>query len=332
MPGFPGVLRHRAARTRAENRRLAEAAYDRGDFIVDNAPEIFGIEGTNHCNIKCIMCPRGEPDIMRRDVGHMERGTFEKLLEDARYFSDVCWLHWFGEPLMNPDLFELIRYAKTKIPNVGISTNATLLTPDARANLLDSGLDTIVIAIDGDTKDVYESVRKSSQFTFEQVTANAEGFLALRAERGLSTPHVTLSIIVMDVTAPDLAGFQRRWEAAGADEVLFKPYADWGAQRPDIFDKLRAPDTTPVPGSPRKYPCKFLWSSLVVAWNGDVVPCCYDYDTKMVMGNVNEQSIDEIWNGPAYVELRRAEIEGRNDSPLCRSCTQAPGRPRKRVW
>jgi len=73
--------------TRSENRRLAEAAYDRGDTVVKNAPEISGIEGTNHCNIKCIMCPRGEPDIMRREVGHMERETFQNLLKNAQYFS-----------------------------------------------------------------------------------------------------------------------------------------------------------------------------------------------------------------------------------------------------
>jgi radical SAM protein with 4Fe4S-binding SPASM domain len=318
--------------TRTENRRLAEAAYDRGDAVVRNAPEISGIEGTNHCNIKCIMCPRGEPDIMRREIGHMERKTFENLLKGARYFSDVCWLHWFGEPLMNPAIFDLIKCAKTKIPNVGISTNATLLTSKASERLLDSGLDTIVIAIDGDTKDIYESVRKSTHFTFEQVTANAERFLALKAKRRSSKPHVIMSIIVMDVTAPDLERYRQRWKAAGANEILFKAYADWGAQRPDIFDGLRVGRKHEARKSPRRHPCKFLWSSMVVSWNGDVVPCCFDYDAKMVMGNVNEQSIDEIWNGPAYVELRRAEIEGCNHSSLCASCTQAPGRRRKRVW
>jgi len=105
---------------------------------------------------------------------------------------------------MNPEIFDLIKYAKTKIPNVGISTNATLLTSEAANKLLDSGLDTIVIAIDGNTKEIYESVRKSARFTFEQVTANAERFLALKAERGVPKPHVMMSIIVMNVTAPDL--------------------------------------------------------------------------------------------------------------------------------
>lgn len=318
-------------KSQSENRRLSEIAYDRGDVELPNAPEVFAIEGTNHCNIKCIMCPRGEPDIMTREVGHMELGTFENMLKGAHYFSDVCWVHWFGEPLMNPLIYDYIRLAKTKVPNVGISTNATLLKPAAQEKLLDSGIDTVLIAIDGDSKEVYEAVRKSARFTFEAVTANAEGFLAQRAARGLTKPRVIMSIIVMDKTESDLEDFRQHWQRLGADEILFKPYANWGGQYAEAFDDLPNADMRPMLKSPRPFPCQHLWKNLVIAWNGDVVPCCYDYDAKVVLGNVNEQSLDEIWNGPAYRELRKAEIEGRNNSALCANCSQAPGRPRRRA-
>ena len=164
----------RLAGDRADNRELSNKEYAQKRITLECKPEITAIESTNHCNIKCIMCPRGEPDIMTREVGHMEKSTLETVLQKGVMYAEPTWLHWFGEPLMNPTFFENVAMAKKKIKNLGISTNATLLNDKNQERLLDSGLDTMIIAIDGDTKDVYERVRKSARFTFEHVVGNAE--------------------------------------------------------------------------------------------------------------------------------------------------------------
>lgn len=312
------------------NQALAETAYDRGDSIVANKPAIFAIESTNHCNIKCIMCPRGEPDVMKREVGHMSLPTLDVILSQAEFFTEVCWLHWFGEPLMNPNIFEYIASAKSKIPNVGISTNATLLRPEAQREILNSELDTIMIAIDGDSKEVYEAVRKSARFKYEDVKNNAEAFLALRKAMGRSKPRVILSTIVMDKTEGELESYREHWQQLGADMVLFKPYANWGGQYAEVFDGLQVEQLRAKLKDQRPNPCKFLWESCVVSWDGKVVPCCYDYDAQMIMGDLKTQTLDEIWNGEAYVALRRAELDGCNNSVLCANCSQAPGRERQR--
>ena len=83
---------------------------------------------------------------------------------------------------------------------------------------------------------------------------------------------------------------------------------------------------------PRKHPCKTLWHNLVIAWDGRVLPCCFDFDAKSVMGDIRVQTLDEIWNGPAYVKLRQLELQGRNNTPLCANCTQAPGHERDPHW
>ena len=121
---------------------------------------------------------------MTREVGHMEKSTLETVLEKSNMFAEPTWLHWFGEPLMNPTFFENVATAKKKIANLGVSTNATLLHERNQIKLLNSGLDTLIIAIDGDTKEVYERVRKSTRFKFEQIVANAEEFLAKKRARG----------------------------------------------------------------------------------------------------------------------------------------------------
>ena len=315
-------------RSIAENRFLSELAYNRGDVVLRNMPEVLGIESTNHCNIKCIMCPRGEPDLMSRPVGHMPTSLLRRVIDQVEFFTEPSWLHWFGEPLMNPHLFEQIEIAKTKIPNLGISTNATWLRPRAQKSILESKLDTIMIAIDGATKEVYESVRKSDRFTYEQVSANAEQFLARRRELGSKRPFVILSIIVMDITAPEVVDFREYWLARGADQVLFKDYVNWGGQYSEVFTDLAAAETRAALASPRPHPCKFMWESMLITWDGRVVPCCYDYDAKMVLGDLKTQALAEIWNGPAYVALREAELQGRNNCELCANCSQAPGHAR----
>jgi radical SAM protein with 4Fe4S-binding SPASM domain len=78
--------------------------------------------------------------------------------------------------------------------------------------------------------------------------------------------------------------------------------------------------------------CSHLWESLVITWDGHVVPCCYDYDAKETLGDITRQSLWEIWNGEAYRGLRRKGLDGCNDSPLCSGCTQAPGRPQQPLW
>ena len=133
----------------------------------------------------------------------------------------------------------------------------------------------------------------------------------------------------MQETQDQLDDFRAFWLAAGADEVLFKGYTTWGDQTAD-FVELAVPSARKA--HHRDFPCSFLWESLVIAWNGRVVPCCYDYDAKSTMGDLNTHSLWEIWNGEAYRTLRRMELDGSNNTPLCSNCSQAPGHPQNPLW
>ncbi len=173
-------------------------------------------------------------------------------------------------------------------------------------------------------------MRKSSTFSFEQVRANIEEFLALRAARKQRTPHVILSIIVMEDTKDELREFGDFWKARGADEILFKPFVTWGGQTTDFVHLAASEERDLLQSHLRAHPCRFLWESVVVAWDGRVVPCCFDYNATMVMGNLNTQSLGDIWNSEAYVRLRREELEGKNVAaalPQLRRRTRLRARP-----
>jgi radical SAM protein with 4Fe4S-binding SPASM domain len=310
-----------------QNRTWRQYEYETGRTVLRSLPDVFAIESTNYCNIRCVMCPRGEPDLMQRALGHMDDDVFRNIVDGWELFSEPCWFHWFGEPLMHPRLFEQIAYAKAAgVRNLGISSNATLLTEARSAQLLDSELDTLMLCIDGTNAPTYESIRRSAAFSYDEVCENVRRFLALRARRAPSRPHTILQIIVMEETRAQLDDFAATWRAAGADEIVFKPYTVWGSQGEHDFAALAPVEQrAALNAATRSHPCWNLWSSLVIAWDGTVVPCCYDYDTTMPMGNVREQPLNEIWNGEAYRALREAERAGRNASPLCRNCTEAPG-------
>ena len=325
-PRPAGRLAHRV------NDFWRDFGYHHGRTTLRNHPRVYAVEATNHCNLRCVMCPRGEPDLMERPLGSMSDEVLERVLDDARFFADPCWFHWFGEPLMHPRLFEHLDLVKSRgVPNLGISTNATLLDDRRRRALLDSPLDTLMIAIDGTDAATYERIRLSDRHEYEEVVENARSFLALRRSRASATPRTVLSIIVMRQTEPQLAEFREQWMEAGADDVVFKPFTTWGGQTGDFTD-LDAPTVRARFGAGRANPCSFLWEGLVIAWNGLVVPCCFDYDAKEVLGDLTRQSLAEIWNGEPYQRLRRDERDGCNDSALCAGCNEAPGQPRNPLW
>jgi radical SAM protein with 4Fe4S-binding SPASM domain len=315
-----------APRDAAENAVWRHYEYAAGRAVMRSLPDVFAIESTNYCNIRCIMCPRGEPDVMDRALGHMDDEVFRKIVDGWDLFSEPCWFHWFGEPLMHPRLFEQIAYAKAAgVANLGISSNATLLTEKYCARILESELDTLMLCIDGANAQTYERIRKSAAFGYEDVCANVRRFLERRSRSGRSKPHTILQIIVMEDTREQLDEFEAIWTAAGADEILFKQYTAWGNQSETDFAALAPHEQIAQLRTVRAHPCWNMWSSVVIAWDGTVVPCCYDYNGTMPMGSVRTQPLAEIWNGDAYRALRAAERAGTNASPLCRNCSEAPG-------
>lgn len=312
--------------TKEQNEAIRLWEYHTGATTLRSRPDIISIESTNHCNLKCVMCPRGEPDIMRRHLGSMSTEVFRKIVQGWEYWGDPMWFHMFGEPLMHPELFEQIAIAKEAgVPNLAISTNATLLTARNASKILSSGLDKIILCIDGNNKETYEAIRKSTEFSYEEVCANVGRFLEMRptwVEHGHEI-HATVQIVVMEETKDQLDAFREKWEALGADEVVFKEYCSWGGQDGQ-FAPLAPLKRQAELKTLRPHPCMYLWQGVTVMWDGRVVPCCYDYDAKMVMGDLRHETLDEIWNGAQYVELRANERAGKNDSALCGNCSEAP--------
>lgn len=274
------------------------------------APAWVQVEINNTCNLRCVMCPR---QAMKRAPRHMTVDEFCSIADKCRS-ADVPRLRLFllGEPLLHPDLCQMIRYAKSiGVPSVELNTNAALLDADRTEELLTSGLDRIVFSLDGVDAQTYEAIRVGARF--EPVMANVEAFCRRRAERGQSTPHITVQTLVLASTRDHIGEFRRRWEPL-ADAVEVQCIREYHG-----VEGLR---TTQIQPDDELRPCPALWEYLVILADLRLVPCCVDINGDMSLGSIAHTDISTAWQtSPTLNALRRAHLRYcYDDFPLCRGC------------
>lgn len=248
------------------------------------------LEITNHCNLYCTICPVNTT--MRRDRGFMDPALFRKVIDENPGFDFVLTFQW-GEPLLHPQVFELVRYAADRGVKPLLTSNGTRLDPDRRRRLLECGLERITFSVDGD-RETHERIRG---YSWDRLR---EDVTALRHERDAAGAalRIDVSMVVDEATE------------AALDRYL----ADWKG----VADRVQAiPKFTP---KERTAPCRELWrGTTVVLWDGRVTVCCADSEGAAVVGNAWEKPLAEIWNGPEMREFRRAHVE-RRFPRICAFC------------
>src|SRR5262245_40970682 len=197
------------------NMPVKYAAYRRGALSGPIVPDRVYVESTNHCNLKCIMCPTGI-GVLARPKGYMDMALYRRIVDEIGGVVGSAVLHSWGEPLMHPDLFEMIRLGKRAGIRMETSTNITLLNAERAREVLDAGLDVLYLAMDGVTKETYERVRVNAKW--EKSLRNIERFIELKERAGGGTKMV-MQIIAMRETRSEVDAFVRRWDRAGVDQV-----------------------------------------------------------------------------------------------------------------
>jgi len=276
------------------------------------------IELTNFCNLNCSMCPRG---LMKRKVGFMDFGLFKNIIYQCKDYTDFIWLHAFGEPTFHPQLEQCINFCSHNNIESGISTNATILTKEKALTILNSKLDLIILSLDAATKETYQRIRVKGDF--DQVRTNIKNFLELKKKLNKRKLRALVQMLVMEATKDEIEVFKKEWENL-ADFVYIKNFFTWGNQE-EIAPKMK--ECLPSCNSiiRERYPCVYFWRDGVILWNGDFVPCCADFDGKMVLGNLHRDKLIDIWNSATLREVRREQIADNYNNPLCKNCTEWEG-------
>ncbi|WP_306549736.1 radical SAM/SPASM domain-containing protein [Desulfobulbus sp.] len=254
------------------------------------------IENTNCCNAQCVMCPR---DTLTRKRGFMEFGLFEKIMTElsgARR-KPVVHLHGFGEPLLDPLLPERIKLAKAcGIKQTYMVTNASLLFPETARSLILAGLDAMKISFYGTDEASYNATMR--QLDFKVALQNIKDFMRIRKELKKSNPKLVLQYLPQENNGSQIAEFQSLWRS-----LPDKNRGDClNISSLDNFGGGKSYNTV---GEKIVSVCFYPWSALSVLWDGKAVTCCVDYNGAQGVGDVNTQSIREIWNGPVLSTIRK---------------------------
>ena len=274
-------------------------------------PSYYVIEPTSLCNFKCSICPHSIKGSMQK--GSMSMNLFKKIIKQIKNAAKAIQLYWMGEPLLCPDLFAMIKYAKAHTAaKIIISTNGSLLTTDNIQLLLSSGVDKIIISCDASgSQKIYSKIRKGGNIN--KLNENIENLLI--AAEGLPI-KIELQFIEMYENKSELETFRNRWKNRNC-EITVSCLYDWAGQMPTLADQ--SDNLSPVRNSAR-VPCTDLWNKMCIHYNGEVSLCCFDYASNVTLGDANKLGLKKIWNGKKINEIRNKHLQGEFSMPLCGQC------------
>ena len=280
------------------DRRAAERALARTlEAGRSSLPFVDQIELTNHCPMNCAFCPRGVDGLMQRPKGTMDFELFERLLaqmhpDQARYRP--LELHHLGESLLHPRVVDFVAAASARGLPTEMSVNPSHLEPKLARGLLDAGLRRLVVSLDGLDAATLAAIRGPAA-RWDRAERNLASLLELVASLA-DPPSIVIQMIDLHGNRGQHEAFLARWATTGLPTV-----------RAYIKD-LDGPD--PETGAPSAHPvrmlCGYPWRSVVVLWDGRVVPCCRDDDARLVLGSLADQTLEAIWHGAPARALREA--------------------------
>jgi len=292
------------------------------------------IEPTTACNLRCVLCPVTEG--LDRPQRQMEMGTFQKLIDELGQYLFIILLWDWGEPFLNPSVYDMIAYAKKREIGVISSTNGHVFaTGDHAERLVLSGIDYIIVAVDGMTQATYEQYRQGGDL--ETVTRGIRNIVKARDALGSSTPLIDLRFIVMKHNEHEIPQLQEFSRSVGVDALTLRTlctYDDGEYCVTEVDGSAFVPENPayhPLTLDPlsqsrirRKVnPCKVLWNNPVIHSDGKVFPCTFDPHGRNALGDLEKSSFADIWWGSAHRELRRRFRTDYQGLALCRDCTYA---------
>ena len=300
-------------------------------------PTHLQIEPTNRCNLRCALCPVTIG--MDRPSGDMEFNIFKKIIDEIGDYVFLILLWDWGEPFLNPSIYEMISYAKQKGIKLVSSTNGHLFKKIEQADkLIVSGIDSIIFAVDGISQKTYEPYRQGGNL--ESVLQGIRTVVTRKRELKSKTPLVNLRFIVMKHNEHEIPALKELAKSLGVDALTLKtlnpvnqdPYSENPSEEridneflPEDhhYHRFKYDSTGQNVIRVKWNPCKQLWNNPVIHWGGAVCRCTYDPKEKYILGNLKHDTFKNIWYGPSYRGLRRQFRRDWEKLPLCRECSYA---------
>lgn len=296
-------------------------------------PISISFEPTTSCNLRCPECPSGLRSFTR-PTGMLSKDFFSQTIDEIHKELLYLVFYFQGEPYLNPGFLEMVRYASNKKIYTATSTNAHFLNDDNARKTIESGLDRLIISIDGTTQEVYQQYRRGGQLN--KVIAGAKNIVKWKREMRSKTPFVIFQFLVVKPNEHQIEEVKQIAKEVGVDDVWYKTAQVYDYEHdpnsliPSIDKFSRYKKTNggayTVKNKLNNH-CWKLWHANVITWDGMVVPCCFDKDAKHQLGNLKTQSFKEIWQNDKYRRFRRSLMASRKNIDICANCSEGT-----RVW
>ena len=295
--------------------------------VISGLPISISIEPTTSCNLRCPECISGLR-AFTRPTGMLDPDLYKEVIDQLADTTTYLTFYFQGEPYLNPGFLKMVNYASGKGIYSATSTNGHFLTDEASRATVLSGLDRLIISIDGTTQDTYESYRVGGSLA--KVIEGTKNILAWKKKLKSRTPHIVFQFLVVGPNEHQLPEVFALAKKLNVDQVVLKT-----AQ---IYDHKNGSALIPQQNRYSRYKkesdgtytiknklddhCWKMWHSCVITWDGKVVPCCFDKDAHFVMGDLKKNSFTEIWQSAAYNQFRQNLLVSRGEIEMCRNCTE----------
>jgi radical SAM protein with 4Fe4S-binding SPASM domain len=301
--------------------RLTKQTYNRA------LPVALAFEPTTSCNLRCPECPSGLRSFSR-PTGMLNPKLFASTLYQLKDALLYLTFYFQGEPYLHKDFLKMVRLASDLKIYTATSTNAHYLSMENALETVKSGLDRLIISIDGTTQASYEQYRVGGSLA--KVLEGTQNIVEAKKKLKSATPHVIFQYLVVKPNQHQLKEAKLLAKEMGVNEIRFKT-----AQ---IYDYEQGSELMPTLERFTRYKklangkyaiknklinhCWKMWHSCVITWDGLVVPCCFDKDAQYRMGDVSKHSFAEIWNSKTYLTFRKKLISSRKNIDMCKNCTE----------
>jgi radical SAM protein with 4Fe4S-binding SPASM domain len=295
-------------------------------------PVSISIEPTTACNLGCPECPSGLKKFSR-PTGNLKQEMNKKIIDELE--RNLLYINFYfqGEPYINPDFLDMVSYASQKKIYTSTSTNAHFINEENARRTVESGLDRLIISIDGTTQETYSAYRVHGKL--EKVLEGTRNIIRFKKELKSKTPHVIFQFLVVKPNEHQIEDVLQMAKDLEVDEVRLKTAQvyDYKNGNPLIptnekyarYKKL--PNGKFVLKNRMEDHCWRMWSSCVITWDGAVVPCCFDKDASFKLGKMEEKAFADIWKSEAYNQFRKNVLTDRKSIDICSNCSEGT-----KVW
>lgn len=290
-------------------------------------PFSISIEPTTSCNLRCPECPSGLRQFSR-NRGMLTLDLYKKVVDQIKDHLIYLILYFQGEPYLNPQFFEFVKFARKNKIYTATSTNGHYLSDENAKKTIESGLNRLIVSLDGIGQAEYSTYRAGGRY--EKVVEGIKNMVKWKKEFKSSTPYIIVQFIVFRSNEHQLDEVKTLCKEWGVDELQLKTaqindYKKGNSLIPTIdkysrYRKLSDGTYAFKNSLPNK--CSRMWSSCVITWDGLTVPCCFDKDADYRMGDLKEIPFKKVWRNEMYNDFRTRVFTKRKEIDICQNCTE----------